>query len=105
VSLLPSALAAQAIILLPDFGPAYNVAVPHATLLIKAGASAITGLARDVVFVPGAHVGAGIVLRIDDRTGIRIDAAHHWYMNTGNTDAVWSVGIGFTALPRLGPKC
>jgi hypothetical protein len=100
VSLLPRALAAQALVLLPDFGPAYNVSLSRATLLIKAGGSAITGLARDVVFVPGAHVGAGFVLRIDERTGIRVDAAHHWYMNPEDTDPVWSIGIGFTGLPR-----
>jgi hypothetical protein len=54
-----------------------------------------------VLFVPGAHVGAGIVLRIDERTGIRIDAARHYYIDTGEIEAIWSVGFGFTALrPR-----
>jgi uncharacterized membrane protein YdjX (TVP38/TMEM64 family) len=100
VSVFPRLLAAQALIFAPDFGAAYNVSIPHATLLIKAGGSALTGLAADVVFVPGAHVGAGLVVRIDDRTGIRIDATRHFYMSTGETEAIWSIGIGFAALPR-----
>ena len=98
VSVFPRALAAQALIFAPDFGAAYNVSIPHATLLIKAGGSVLTGFAADVVFVPGAHVGAGLVVRIDDRTGIRIDAARHFYMNTGETEAIWSIGVGFAAL-------
>jgi len=101
VSFFPKALIAQALLFAPDFGVAYNVSIPHATLLLKAGASALTGLATDVLFVPGAHVGAGIVVRIDERTGIRIDAARHFYFDTGETEAIWSIGLGFTTLrPR-----
>ena len=98
VSAFPRALAARALVFAPDFGAAYNVSVPHVTLLFKAGGSALTGLATDVVFVPGAHVGAGLVVRIDDRTGIRIDAVRHFYLNTGETEAIWSIGLGFAAL-------
>jgi hypothetical protein len=103
VSFFPEAVAVLALLFASDFGPAYNVAIPHATLLLKAGGSAITGIATDVVFVPGAHFGAGLVLRIDDRTGIRIDAARHFYWDTGETEAIWSMGFGFTSLrpPRL----
>jgi hypothetical protein len=103
VSVFPQLLAAQALIFAPDFGAAYNVSIPHATLLIKAGGSALTGLAADVVFVPGAHVGAGLLVRIDNRTGFRIDAARHFYMNTGETEAIRSVGFGFAALPPARP--
>jgi hypothetical protein len=101
VSAFPRALAARALVFAPDFGAAYNLSIPHTTVLIKAGISALTGLATDVVFVPGAHVGAGLVVRIDERTGIRIDAARHLYFDTGETEAIWSIGLGFTALrPR-----
>jgi hypothetical protein len=101
VSFFPRALIARALLFAPDFGAAYNVSIPHATLLLKAGASALTGLASEVVFVPGAHLGAGIVVRIDERTGIRIDAARHLYFDTGETEAIWSIGFGFTGLrPR-----
>jgi uncharacterized membrane protein YdjX (TVP38/TMEM64 family) len=101
VSFFPNALIARALLFAPDFGAAYNASMPGATLLIKAGGSALTGLATDVLFVPGAHVGAGVVLRIDERTGIRIDAARHYYIDTGEIEAIWSVGFGLTALrPR-----
>jgi hypothetical protein len=101
VSFFPNALSAQALLFAPDFGAAYNVSMSEATLLIKAGGSALTGLATEVLFVPGAHVGAGVVLRIDEQTGIRIDAARHYYIDTGEIEAIWSVGFGFTALrPR-----
>ena len=98
VSVFPQLIAAQALVFAPDFGAAYNVSIPHATLLIKAGGSAFTGLAADVVFIPGAHVGAGLVVRIDDRTGIRMDAARHFYMTSGETEAIWSIGVGFAGL-------
>ncbi|HEV8454003.1 MAG TPA: VTT domain-containing protein [Gemmatimonadales bacterium] len=98
VSAFPRALAARVLLFAPDFGAAYNLSFPYATLLIKAGGSALTGLATDVVFVPGAHLGAGLVVRIDDRTGIRIDAARHFYMSSGETEGIWSIGFGFAAL-------
>jgi hypothetical protein len=101
VSLFPAGLRARALILAPDFGPSYNISVPGATLLVKAGGSAITGLAADVVFVPGFHFGGGLVVRLDDRTGLRIDAIRHYYMDLSETEAIWSVGAGLTALPRI----
>jgi uncharacterized membrane protein YdjX (TVP38/TMEM64 family) len=101
VSLFPEALPARALILAPDFGAAYNISLPLATLLVKAGGSAIAGLASDLVFVPGFHVGAGLVARIDSRTGIRVDVIRHTYLAIGETEPIWSVGLGFTSLPRL----
>jgi uncharacterized membrane protein YdjX (TVP38/TMEM64 family) len=100
VSVFPILLVAQALVFAPNFGAAYNVSIPHASLLIKAGGSAIAGLANDVVFVPGVHLGAGLVVRIDDRTGVRLDAARHYYTATGAPEAIWSIGVGFAGLPR-----
>jgi hypothetical protein len=57
------------------------------------------GVHTDVLFVPGVHVGAGMVLRIDERTGIRIDATRHYYMAPGETEAIWSFGFALTSLP------
>jgi uncharacterized membrane protein YdjX (TVP38/TMEM64 family) len=101
VSFFPKALVAQALLFAPDLGAAYSVSMPHATLLIKAGASVLTGLATDVVFIAGAHVGAGFIVRIDDRTGIRMDVIRHIYFEDGEAEPIWSVGLGFCALPRL----
>jgi hypothetical protein len=55
------------------------------------------------VFVPGAHLGAGIVLRIDDRTGIRIDATRHYYIAPGESEAIWSFGFALASLPVARP--
>jgi hypothetical protein len=98
VSLFPQALAASALLFAPDFGAAYHVPLPQSSLLIKAGGSALTGLAADVVFIPGAHLGAGLILRLDGQTGIRVDATRHFYMDAGETEAIWSIGIGLASL-------
>jgi hypothetical protein len=103
VSLFPEALIARALLFAPDLGAAYNMAIPRSTLLIKAGASGLVGLNTDIVFVPGAHLGAGILLRIDERTGIRIDAIRHYYFDTGETEAIWSLGFALASLPFSGP--
>jgi hypothetical protein len=100
VSFFPQVLAARALLFAPDIGAAYNLSLSHSTVLIKAGASVLTGLGTDLVFVPGAHLGAGMILRIDDRTGVRIDAIRHFYMDTGETAAVWSLGLALASLPR-----
>jgi hypothetical protein len=104
VSFFPQVLVAQALLFAPDFGAAYNLSIPHSTLLLKTGASAIVGVATDVVFVPGAHVGAGIFLRIDDRTGIRIDATRHFYVDIDETEAIWSIGFALASLPTRRPR-
>jgi hypothetical protein len=103
VSLFPQALAVRALVLAPDLGAAYNMSVPRSTLLVKVGASALVGLNTDIIFVPGAHVGAGIVLRIDERTGIRIDATRHYYFDTGDSEVIWSLGFALASLPVTSP--
>lgn len=101
VSLFPQALLSRALILAPDFGAAYNLPLPPTTLLLKAGGSAVAGLAGDVLFIPGFHLGAGLVVRIDSRTGVRLDVIRHTYLAFGESAPIWSVGLGFTSLPRL----
>jgi hypothetical protein len=100
VSLFPDALRARALLLASDFGPAYNIPLPYTVLQVKAGASAITGLGGGILFVPGFHVGGGLIVRIDDRTGVRIDAIRHYYQVDAETEPIWSIGFGFTSLPR-----
>ena len=73
----------------------------YSTLLIKAGTSSLVGLATDFVFVPGFHLGAAIVVRIDDRTALRLDASRHYYLGTGDTQAIWSFGFALASLPVL----
>jgi hypothetical protein len=112
ISLFPSALQARALLLAPDFGAAYHLPLATlgdtatgntATLLIKAGGSALTGLGHDFLFAPGVHLGGGLIVRIDDRTGVRIDVIRHYYQIDGHTEPIWSIGLGITALPRHRP--
>ena len=100
IALFPQALPAAALILAPDIGVAYNLAVPRATLLLKAGGSGIVGVGRWLAaFRPGFHLGGGLVVRLDHRTGMRVDIVRHVYFVDGEADPIWSIGIGFTVLP------
>jgi hypothetical protein len=106
LSLFPQLLPAATLLMAPDFGVAYNLAIPRATLLLKAGGSGIVGLGRWLaVFRPGFHLGAGIIVRLDHGTGMRLDVTRHVYLVDGEADPIWSVGVGFTILPgaRRGP--
>ena len=102
VSLFPEALVAGGLILAPDIGPAYNISLPDATVLLKAGGSAIVGLGQGLVAaVPGWHLGAGLIVRAGPRAGVRFDVIRRFYRNEGRTEGMWSLGFGLTYLPRL----
>jgi hypothetical protein len=100
VSFFPDALRIPALLFAPDFGAAYHVSSPSTILLLKAGGSALAGLGQDIVFAPGLHFGGGVVLRVDDRTGVRIDVISHYYHANGEIEPIWSLGLGLTGLPR-----
>ena len=104
VSMFPQALAASALVWATDFGAAYNISRPSMTILLKGGASALTGIASDILFVPGVHVGAGLIMRLDNHTGMRLDGVRHFYFEDGETEPIWSTGLGFCTLPALRSK-
>jgi hypothetical protein len=104
VSMFPQALAASALVWATDFGGAYNISAANTTILLKGGASALTGIARDLLFVPGVHVGAGLIIRLDTHTGIRLDGVRHFYFEDGETEPIWSIGLGFCILPGVRSK-
>jgi membrane protein YqaA with SNARE-associated domain len=101
ISLFPNALAGGALIIAPDLGAAYHLKIASATLLLKAGGSAITGLAGGFGFYPGVHVGAGLILPVENRAAFRIDVIQHFYQVEQETVRIWSIGVGMTALPRI----
>lgn len=100
VSLFPDALAAGALYLAPDLGAAFNLSGPEFTLLAKGGVSTLAALGGGFEFVPGYHLGAGLIVRTGDRSGVRVDVVRHFYLIENETEAIWSVGLGFTVLPR-----
>jgi hypothetical protein len=103
VSLFPEALEYGALLLAPDVGPAYNISLPGATVLLKAGASALLGLGGVFAGVPGVHLGGGVLLRAGPRAALRVDVIRHWYLSDQEFEPIWSIGVGFSGLPRLRP--
>ena len=103
LSVWPEGVAYGALAMGIDVGPAYNLAAPHSTLLIKAGLSAAMAAAGGWAgAAAGAYVGAGLVGRLAPRLGVRMDAALHGYTALGAEGAVLpvlSMSIGLTSLP------
>jgi uncharacterized membrane protein YdjX (TVP38/TMEM64 family) len=103
VSLFPEALVAAGLIIAPDLGAAYNVSLPNATVLLKAGGSGIIGLGQGLaVAIPGLHLGAGLNVRAGPRAGVRFDVIRHFYQYDRRTLGMWSLSFGLTLLPRAG---
>ncbi|HEX5574275.1 MAG TPA: hypothetical protein VFX42_00265 [Gemmatimonadales bacterium] len=100
VGLFPDALSSGALYLAPDLGPAFNASGPGFSLLLKGGLSSLAALGGGFAFIPGYHVGGGLIVQAGKRFGIRIDAVRHVYLAGEGSEALWSVGLGFTGLPR-----
>lgn len=101
ISLFPQALPGGVLLVAPDLGASYQLSVPGATLLVKAGGSAIANLGTaEVLFLPGLHLGAGLVIQTDKRSGLRIDLIEHFYRYSNEIERIWSIGLGFAVLSR-----
>jgi hypothetical protein len=98
VSLFPDALSAGSLYLAPDLGAALNIPGSGFSGLLKAGVSALTGLGGGFAFQPGYHFGGGMIVQTGKRSGVRLDVIRHYYRIDNETEGLWSVGLGFTAL-------
>src|SRR5688572_15051449 len=103
VAVFPDALAAGALLLAPDIGAAYDARGDGFDLLFKAGLSALTGIGGEILVLPGYHFGSGLLIRTAKASGVRVDVVRHAYLIEQRTEVFWSVGIGFTSLPRSKP--
>lgn len=104
LSLFPQALVAGGLIIAPDLGAAYNISLPNATVLLKAGGSGLIGLGQGLaIAIPGLHLGAGLIVRAGPRAGVRFDVIRHFYQYDGRTHGMWSLSFGLTLLPRVRP--
>jgi hypothetical protein len=101
VSLFPDGLQYGTLLLAPDLGAAFNASGPGITVLVKGGLSMLAGIGRGLGFIPGYHLGGGLIVKAGKRMGIRLDLARHVYLaGDATSEPVWSVGIGFTSLAQ-----
>lgn len=105
LSLPPQLLPFGAVVLVADVAPAYNVALPGFTLLLKAGPSVVLGGGGGGAGgLLGLHGGLGMVFQVGPRAGLRIDLLERLYVAGGEAYALPSLSFGVTALPaRLSP--
>jgi hypothetical protein len=99
VALFPTYLQANTLVIGPDAGVGYNISLPAATILLRGGAGVIAGLGPAVDFLPGAHVGAGLLVQVDHRLALRADLLRRWYLIGSEAERFWSFGLGFSILP------
>jgi hypothetical protein len=102
-ALFPDALDVGALLLAPDFGAAYDARGRGFDLLLKAGFSTLMAVGGGFAVQPGYHFGSGLLIRTGKASGIRLDVVRHAYLIDQETEGIWSVGIGFTSLPRRKP--
>ena len=102
-ALFPDALDVGALLLAPDIGAAYDASGRGFDLLLKAGFSSLMAVGGGFAFQPGYHFGSGLLIRTGKASGIRLDVVRHAYLIDQETEGIWSVGIGFTSLPRRKP--
>lgn len=100
VGVVPAALAYRTLVLTPDLGAAFDMALSGADLLLKGGFSALLGVVETVEVYPGYHVGLGAIVPAGPKMGVRVDVARRTYFVPGDRRSIWSVGFGFTSLPR-----
>jgi hypothetical protein len=100
VAVFPQYLQVPALVIAPDAGLGFNVSLPAVTLLLRGGAGAIAGLGGGISLLPGAHLGAGALIQVDQRLALRADLLSRWYVFNSETERFWSFGLGFSVLSR-----
>jgi hypothetical protein len=85
-----------------DGGPGYNISLPGATLILRAGPGgyAALGGGGGGAFTPGVHLGASAIVGVQRRAGIRLDLLRHWYRVDDEFYPYWSLGFGFAVMSK-----
>ena len=97
-SAFPDALSAGTLYLATDLGGSYSAPGAGFSLLFKGGVSTLTALGGGFAFEPGFHFGTGMIVQTGKRSGVRLDVIRHYYLIDNETEGLWSLGVGFTAL-------
>jgi hypothetical protein len=95
VGVVPSALPARVLFTQVDLGFAKAVTTGPARLLVRVGTSNFVALAQSLEVYPGAQLGAGALIRIEDASWARLEVSRHYYVQGDESLAMWSLGIGF----------
>jgi hypothetical protein len=82
-----------------EIGPAFSIGVPGGMVLLRAGATGLVAVSDGGGGAAyGAYAGAGLLFRIANGVGLRLDASRQFY--SGGV-GMWSVGAGISLLPRV----
>lgn len=83
----------------PEIGPVYGIGLPGGILLLRAGLTGLLAVSDDGGGAAyGGYAGAGLLFRVANGVGLRLDASRQFY--SGGASA-WSVGAGISLLPRV----
>jgi hypothetical protein len=52
--------------------------------------------------LPGLAVGGGVLVRMDQRTALRVDVTRHTFVEGAERYGVWGFALGFAAVPPAG---
>jgi len=89
---LPQAIGAGVFFLMPNLDLTTAVPVgPRAWLMPRFGVSALVGAGEEAGAVPGFNLGIGLIGRMGERMGARMDVTYQRYVGGGSS-------VGFTAL-------
>jgi hypothetical protein len=101
-SIFPRFLLVRQLVTNIDVGAAFNVTVPHAALLIRGGASGLFALGGGSVALPGVHIGASLLIKVDEKSAFRFDVIRRVFYSPDRTGTPsLTVGAGFTVLPGI----
>jgi hypothetical protein len=81
-----------------EVGPAFNISIPGATLLLRAGGTGIVAGGGGLV---GGYAGLGVLFRVANGVGFRLDVARHQYAIGSESLGAWQLGGGIALLPRI----
>lgn len=102
VSIFPRFLLARQLVTNLDVGAAFNVTVPHAALLIRGGASGLFALGGGSAALPGVHLGASLLIKVDEKSAFRFDVIRRVFYTPDRTGTPsLTIGAGFTVLPGI----
>jgi len=99
LGVLPHGLSEGTLVMALDAGLAQGLGLGPATLLLKAGVSNLLAVGQTSFLFPGLQGGAGLILPVDRRGGLRMELTRHWYLAHGTVAPLWSAGLGFVVFP------